>query len=116
MSSQSAPIETEETVETSVGGGKHANDEDFEDDREPYEEEDETDYLRKKRSTKKQKHRRQLPESVRRKLREQRAEMKEAVRLAKEAGAATEYRGSLRPSELVSVHEWSWIKHACLEL
>lgn len=103
VSSQPSPIEVEET-ETSASGGQRQtqNEDDFEDDREPYDEEDETEYLkRKKRAAKKQKHRRQLPESVRRKLREQKAEMREAIRLAKEANAATEYRGSLNRAELV---------------
>lgn len=58
---------------------------------------------RKKRiAAKAQKHRRQLPESVRKKLREQKAEMREAIRLAKEAGGSIEYRGSLNRAELVS--------------
>ena len=100
-----------EEVETSAGGGRaydqtvadhDADDEeDFADDRHAYDTEDEAEYLRS-RHRRDTKHRRQLPDSVRRKLREQRVEMKEAMRLSKEAGGAVEYRGSLNKAELVS--------------
>lgn len=109
LKAQSSSIDNEggheEVVETSVGGARHTDGEDeddFEDDRQPYDAEDETEHLRRrKRATRKQKHRRQLPESVRRKLREQKAGMKDAIETAKDNGVATEYRGTLNIAELV---------------
>lgn len=116
-------VPTQETLGDRPDGayyGDHdnADEEDFEDDRQPYEHEDEPEYAkegeeeeyeteaRRKRAARKKKDgngQRRQPNGLKKTLREQKHQMKEAIQMAREAGQAQEYRGPLNPAHLVRI-------------